>query len=85
MKRHGTAVKDIYLYGAPASGKTTLGGRLAKALGKKFVDLDALIVEREGRGIPEIFKEDGEAAFRRAERAAATSITVWSFPISTWE
>ena len=74
MKRHGTAVKDIYLYGAPASGKTTLGGRLAKALGKKFVDLDALIVEREGREIPQIFKEDGEAAFRRAERAALESV-----------
>ena len=74
MKRHGTAVKDIYLYGAPASGKTTLGGRLAKALGRKFVDLDALIVEREGREIPQMFKEDGEAAFRRAERAALESV-----------
>ena len=33
----------IFLYGAPASGKTTLGRRLAAALGCGFADLDALL------------------------------------------
>ena len=39
----------IFLYGAPASGKTTLGQKLGAALGATFVDLDAEIVAREGR------------------------------------
>ena len=36
----------VYLYGAPASGKTTLGRRLALALDCAFVDLDAVIVHK---------------------------------------
>ncbi len=57
----------LYLYGAPASGKTTLGRRLAAALGVDFVDLDAAIVARAGKPISEIFAKDGEAAFRALE------------------
>ena len=64
----------VFLYGAPASGKTTLGTRLAAALGVRFVDLDARIVEREGRDIPRIFAESGEAAFRDAESAALAEV-----------
>ena len=57
----------IFVYGAPASGKSTLGKALAERLGAKFVDLDAAIVEREGTSIPEIFAARGEAAFRDVE------------------
>ena len=57
----------IFVYGAPASGKSTLGKSLAERLGAKFVDLDAAIVEREGTSIPEIFAARGEAAFRDVE------------------
>ncbi len=57
----------IFIYGAPASGKSTLGKRLAESLGAKFVDLDAAIVEREGKSIPEIFASQGEVAFRDIE------------------
>lgn len=57
----------IFLTGAPASGKTTLGRRLATALGVSFVDLDAEIVRSTGRTIPDIFASDGEAAFRDLE------------------
>ena len=57
----------VFLTGAPASGKTTLGRRLAAALGVSFIDLDAEIVRRAGRSIPEIFAADGEAAFRDIE------------------
>jgi len=59
----------IYLYGAPASGKTTLARRLAARLGYDFVDLDEAIVHRKGRSIPEIFAADGEAGFRDIESA----------------
>jgi len=57
----------IFLYGAPASGKSTLGKTLAERLGGRFVDLDAAIVAAEGREIPSIFATDGEAAFRDIE------------------
>lgn len=57
----------IYLYGAPASGKSTLGKRLAQALGVDFVDLDAAIVEAAGCPIPQIFAEKGEPYFRDLE------------------
>ena len=57
----------IFLTGAPASGKTTLGRRLATALGVSFVDLDAEIVRSTGRTIPDVFASDGEASFRDLE------------------
>lgn len=60
----------IFVYGPPASGKTTLGGRLASALGWPFYDLDAEIVRRDGRAISEIFAKDGEQGFRAIESAA---------------
>ncbi len=59
--------ENIALIGFMGSGKTTVGKQLAKALEMKFVDIDKLITEREGRTIPEIFETDGEAYFRRLE------------------
>ena len=55
------------MYGAPASGKSTLGKALAERLGADFVDLDERIVAEAGMSIPEIFKTRGEAAFRDIE------------------
>lgn len=52
------------------SGKTTVGRIVADALGCPFVDLDKLIVQRDGRSIKVIFEADGEAFFRRAEEEA---------------
>ena len=59
--------RAIFLYGAPASGKSTLGKALAERLGLSFVDLDERIVAEAGMSIPEIFKTRGEAAFRDLE------------------
>ena len=50
-------------------GKSSTGRELAELLGAGFTDLDELVVRREGRSIPEIFRE-GEAAFRKAELEA---------------
>jgi len=58
---------NIALIGFMGSGKTTVGRQLAKALEMKFVDIDKIISEREGKPIPEIFSEKGEAYFRRLE------------------
>lgn len=60
-------MKNIVLTGFMGTGKSTVGALLAKKLGRKFIDSDEAIVEREGRNIPEIFAADGEEYFRRIE------------------
>ena len=52
------------------AGKTTVGRALAGRLGAAYVDSDEQVQRRTGRTIPEIFAEDGEAAFRDEERRA---------------
>ena len=58
---------NIVLIGMPGSGKTTLGRALAEALRRPFVDCDAEIERAAGMPIPEIFRTQGEAAFRALE------------------
>ncbi len=58
---------NIVLIGMPGCGKSTIGASLAALTGKKFVDTDALIVQKAGKSIPEIFADDGENAFRAIE------------------
>jgi shikimate kinase len=62
---------NIVLVGFMGTGKSAIGRRLARKLGRRFVDTDAWIVRRAGRSIPEIFELHGETAFRDLETAAA--------------
>ena len=55
------------LVGLPGSGKSTIGRRLAKALGVGLLDTDVAIEQRTGRTIADIFATDGEQEFRRIE------------------
>jgi shikimate kinase len=50
-------------------GKSTIGEKLARRLGRRFLDTDREIERSEGRSIPEIFAIDGEARFRALEAA----------------
>ncbi|MBO4511593.1 MAG: bifunctional shikimate kinase/3-dehydroquinate synthase [Victivallales bacterium] len=59
--------KTIFLYGPPASGKSTLAKALGEATGRKVFDTDTWIAKRAGRSIPEIFATEGEAYFRDLE------------------
>ncbi len=59
--------KNIVLIGMMGSGKTTVGRLLARRLGRELADTDALIEQRTGRSIPDIFARDGEPAFRALE------------------
>ena len=59
--------ENIVLTGMPACGKSTVGKLLAERLGMELFDLDAAIVERAGKSIPEIFAESGESGFRALE------------------
>lgn len=60
----------VFLTGFMASGKSTVGRRLAAALGIEFVDLDAEIENGAGMSVAEIFRREGENAFRARETAA---------------
>jgi shikimate kinase len=55
------------LVGLPGAGKSTIGRRLARALGVTFVDTDAAIEEKTGRSVADLFATDGEQEFRRVE------------------
>ncbi len=68
------AAPNLYLYGPPGSGKTTVGRALAHRLGRSFIDSDDLIVERAGKDIPRVFAEEGEAAFRSLEAEICLSL-----------
>jgi shikimate kinase len=56
------------------AGKTTVGRALGQRLNWVFEDLDNRIEQAEGRTVAEIFRDSGEPAFRRAERAALEQI-----------
>jgi len=60
----------VFLVGFMGAGKTVVGRRLSRRLGWDFEDLDDRIQTRERRLIAQIFRESGEAEFRRAEHAA---------------
>lgn len=57
----------VLLIGMMGAGKTTTGKLLAERLGWLYLDSDAEIERRAGRTVPEIWKADGEPAFRREE------------------
>ncbi|PSQ99495.1 MAG: shikimate kinase [Bacteroidetes bacterium QS_9_68_14] len=65
----------VYLTGFMGSGKSTVGPRVARRRGARFVDLDNVIAERAGRAIPAIFEAEGEAGFRKREAAALRAVS----------
>lgn len=64
----------LSLIGMPGAGKTSLGRALAAAYEVPFLDLDEEIVRRQGRSIPDIFANDGEAYFREQEAAVLRAV-----------
>ncbi len=67
-------MENIVLIGMPGSGKSTIGKLLAHELGRTFVDTDDIICASAGHSISEIFKHDGEAAFRKLETEALAQV-----------
>lgn len=60
---------NIVLVGPMGAGKSVVGALLARRLGLPFVDLDALLEEEAGARIADLFRGEGEAAFRTREAA----------------
>ncbi len=69
---------NIVLTGFMGTGKSTVGQLLAERLGFAFVDTDELIMRRDGRTIPTIFAEEGEAYFRGLETAVSLELAAQS-------
>ena len=67
---------NLILCGFMGSGKTTVGRLLAEKTGRRFVDLDRWIEEREGMPVSAIFSKHGEGRFRELERRAADELSL---------
>lgn len=63
----------VVLVGLPGAGKSVVGKLVAKMMDVKFLDIDALLEDREGMSIAEIFTSRGEAEFRRLEKLETES------------
>jgi shikimate kinase len=63
-------VPQVILTGFMATGKTEVGRRLARILGRPFLDIDGLVEASAGRKVADIFAAEGEVRFRELERAA---------------
>ena len=57
------------------SGKSAVGRRLARLLGRDFFDSDEVIEARTGVDIPFIFEKEGEEGFRKREQAVIDELT----------
>lgn len=64
----------LWLVGMMGAGKSTVGPLVAERLGRRFVDLDAVVAAVAGRSISEVFAAEGEAGFRRREAAALAQL-----------
>lgn len=63
--------RRLLLVGFMGSGKSSVGPRVARALGWAFHDFDATVEAEEGRSVARIFADSGEAWFRQAEDRVA--------------
>jgi shikimate kinase len=68
-----TLTPTLVLVGAMGAGKTTVGRRVAEAMGVAFRDTDHDVEANEGRAVSDIFVDSGEARFRELERAAVVA------------
>lgn len=60
----------VWLVGLMGAGKSAAGAALARRLGRPFVDTDAEVERSAGASVAALFASEGEAGFRRRERAA---------------
>ena len=66
-RKMSAAMQNILLIGMPGCGKSTIASLLSQKTGRIAVDADAEIVNLTGKSIPDIFREEGEEAFRKLE------------------
>ena len=69
-------IRNLALVGFMGVGKTSVGHALAETLRFEFLDTDAVIEERTGKTITQIFADNGEAAFREMEKNLIAELAV---------
>jgi len=75
------ATRPIALIGLMGVGKTTVGRRLARKLGREFKDSDEEIERASGRTVAGYFRDHGEADFRDGERRVITRLLETETPL----
>jgi len=73
----------VVLTGFRGTGKTEAGRLLSRLMGLPFYDTDTCVEEMAGKGIHDIFADDGEEAFRELERSAISALPPGDAVIST--
>ena len=66
---------SVFLTGPMGAGKSTIGRQLSKRLRRPFHDSDHEIEARTGVDIPLIFELEGEAGFRKREKAVIEELS----------
>ena len=74
-------MRTIVLSGFMATGKSTVGPLLAARLGVPFVDTDDALARDAGRSVPELWRDEGEAAFRAREGALIERLLTEDAPV----
>lgn len=76
-------MEKVFLVGARASGKTTVGKLLAERRGAKFIDTDHLLCESCGMTVEEVVKREGWEGFRARERRALIEAAIMADVVAT--
>jgi shikimate kinase/3-dehydroquinate synthase len=80
VRAPNTLDRHLALVGFMGAGKSTLGPELAELLGRPFVSVDAVVEERTGSVVAELFAERGQAAFRDLEERVAIEVLTRRLP-----
>ncbi len=75
-------LKNIFLIGMPAVGKTYWGEKIAAAYKFPFFDLDVFIAEQEKASVSALFATYGEKGFREREEKQLKKIIKTAVPIT---
>ena len=67
-------MKPLFLVGYMGCGKSTFGRKLARRLGVRFADTDALVEQQEGATVFDVFQYEGEERFRELERGVLAEL-----------
>jgi shikimate kinase len=74
-------VPRVLLVGMMGAGKTTVGRSLAQRFGWPYLDSDEEVRRRTGKTVPQIFADEGEAAFRAQESAVLAEACASTHPV----
>lgn len=77
----GECPRRVLLVGMMGAGKSTVGTALAARLGWPYLDSDGEVVRRRGMTVSEIWRSEGEAAFRAEESAVLRAAVASNGPV----